>query len=98
MKKFSGKCFTYKARNLMGMRVEVSLGGEDGFSIERNKISPRWREPHDSMSERQLTLSFSRGKNDEDNLWNRNLTTGSYTSTLAKEDTTKGRRINDKYN
>lgn len=97
MRKFSGKCFNYGPRNLMGIRVEISLGGEDGFSIERNKISPCSREPHRSMSERQLTLAHGR-TGDGDNLWNRNLTTGSRTMTLAKEDTTKGRRNNDNYN
>lgn len=96
MKKFGGKCFSYKARNLAGLKVDISLGGEDAFSVERNKISPRVDEPHYSMPEHQLDLTFSYRNGDELNLWGRNLTTGRYTVAAAKEDTTKGRRINDR--
>lgn len=64
MRKFNGKCFSYTPRSDQLMCM-ISLGGEDGFNMSRNKISPRRHEPDPSMRDREQERTRSIRGQDE---------------------------------
>lgn len=71
MRKFIGKCFSYNARDVLKIFVDVMITGISGFNIEKNKLIPRANEPNNLMPTSRITsVQCQRGR---DNTDSRNL-------------------------
>lgn len=97
MRKFSGKCFVFKARGDEDkLSTSLELSGEHGFDVSRNKMGPRQNEPAGCMSTRETNhWALTRGA---DGQQCRSLQCGRDIPLNARKDTTRRRRDNERYN
>jgi hypothetical protein len=96
MRKFSGKCFVYHARESDSViRTQIALGGEAGFDTSRNKVSCRRDEPNNYMAKRETNQwTATRGGDDPAC---RHTSTSDQMLKTSRGDTTRRRRDNENY-
>lgn len=97
MRKFNGKCFVFRARGDKEIiRSGIELGGEAGFDMSRNKISPRMDEPGRAMMNRE-TNHWAVTTRGADTITCRSIQCGSGVHSTSRNDTVRNRRDNEKY-
>jgi hypothetical protein len=96
MRKFSGKCFSFEVRDEGKIKTSIGLGGLAGFSMARNKVSPRSCEGNQGMASAEVNHWEKLPRSGIDNS-NRLNQCHEYTYLMARLDTTANRRNNDKY-
>jgi hypothetical protein len=97
MRKFSGKCFSFEVRDEGKIKTSIGLGGLAGFSMARNKISPRSCEGNQGMGSAEVN-HWEKAPRSEVSISDRLNQCHEYSYIVSRLDTTHNRRDNDNYN
>lgn len=97
MRKFSGKCLLFEVRDEGNVKTSIELGGLAGFSMARNKVSPRSREGNQGMGSAEVN-HWEKSPRSGVSITDRLNQCHEYSYIMSRLDTTHNRRDNDKYN